>query len=66
MVGNENNQQSMFSFISMEKRIPKLCYSGHALMENRNGLVVDTALTTAIGRGDVVQLLEIIGRGERI
>ena len=30
----------------------KLCYLGHLLMENRNGLVVDTQLTQATGRAE--------------
>jgi transposase len=30
----------------------KLCYLGHVLMENRNGLVVDTRLTTATGTAE--------------
>ena len=30
----------------------KLCYIGHALMENRNGLVVDTAVTHATGTAE--------------
>ncbi len=30
----------------------KLCYMGHALMENRNGLVVDSRLTQATGTAE--------------
>ena len=30
----------------------KLCYMGHALMENRNGLIVDTELTQATGTAE--------------
>ena len=30
----------------------KLCYIGHLLMENRNGLIVDTELTRASGRAE--------------
>ena len=30
----------------------KLCHIGHALMENRNGLVVDTSLTKATGTAE--------------
>lgn len=30
----------------------KLCYQGHTLMENRNGLIVKTAVTQAIGTGE--------------
>jgi transposase len=39
----------------------KLCFLGHALMENRNGLVVDTRLTEATGtaeRSAAVEMLE--------
>jgi transposase len=31
---------------------PKLCYLGHALMENRNGLVVDAQVTIVSGRAE--------------
>ena len=30
----------------------KLCFMGHALMENRNGLVVDACLTQANGHAE--------------
>jgi len=30
----------------------KLCYQGHTLMENRNGLIVKTKVTTATGTGE--------------
>ena len=30
----------------------KLCYQGHTLMENRSGLIVKTAVTTASGSGE--------------
>jgi len=35
-----------------EGKEAKLCYMGHALMENRNGLVVDACLTHADGHGE--------------
>lgn len=47
----------------------KLCYIGHALMENRNGLVVDTALTTATGTAEreaAVEMLDQIPGQHRI
>jgi transposase len=47
----------------------KLCYIGHALMENRNGLVVDTRLTTASGTAEreaAIDMLENIPGQERI
>ena len=38
----------------------KLCYIGHALMENRNGLVVDTAVTSATGTAEREAAIEMI------
>jgi transposase len=35
-----------------EGKEAKLCYMGHALMENRNGLVVEASLTHADGHGE--------------
>jgi transposase len=39
----------------------KLGYLGHVLMENRNGLVVDAALTLATGKAEREAALEMIG-----
>jgi len=47
----------------------KLCYIGHALMENRNGLVVDTRVTLASGtaeRDAAVDMVENISGSQRI
>jgi transposase len=45
----------------------KLCYLGHALMENRNGFVVNTRLTHADGTAERLAALEMVeeieGRG---
>src|SRR6201981_827983 len=38
----------------------KLCFMGHALMENRNGLVVDACLTPADGTAERVAALHMI------
>jgi transposase len=38
----------------------KLCFIGHALMENRNGLFVDTRLTRASGRAERLAALDMI------
>jgi transposase len=38
----------------------RLCYLGHVLMENRNGLVVDTRLTLATGTAEREAALEMI------
>ncbi|MCG5528046.1 MULTISPECIES: IS5 family transposase [Halorhodospira] len=38
----------------------QLCYIGHALMENRNGLIVDTRLTRASGTAERESALEMI------
>ena len=38
----------------------KLCFIGHALMENRNGLVVDACLTEANGHAERIAALHMI------
>jgi len=38
----------------------KLCFMGHALMENRNGLLVDACLTAADGHAERVAALHMI------
>lgn len=38
----------------------KLCFLGHALMENRNGLVVDACLTPADGHAERIAALHMI------
>jgi transposase len=40
----------------------KLQYGAHVLMENRNGLIIDTELTTATGRAERDTTLELLGR----
>jgi transposase len=47
----------------------KLCYTGHALMENRNGLVVNACVTRATGtceREAAIALLEEIPGGRQV
>jgi hypothetical protein len=38
----------------------KLCFMGHALMENRNGLIVDACLTQADGHAEQIAALHMI------
>jgi Transposase domain (DUF772) len=38
----------------------KLCFMGHALMENRNGLVIDACLTEANGHAERIAALHMI------
>src|SRR5215831_20758944 len=38
----------------------KLCFIGHALMENRNGLFVDACLTEANGHAERIAALHMI------
>lgn len=40
----------------------KLCYAGHLLTENRNGLIVETELTQATGTAEREAALEMIAR----
>jgi transposase len=42
-----------------------LCYMGHALMENRNGLVVDTAVSQATGNAEREMAHEMVARVPR-
>src|ERR1051326_2661858 len=39
----------------------KLCYAGHVLMENRNGLAVHSELTKATGRAEREAALDMLG-----
>jgi transposase len=50
-----------------EGKEAKLCFAGHVLMENRNGLVVDMALTQATGTAEREAALKMLTRvpGER-
>ncbi len=43
----------------------RLCFMGHVLMENRNGLVVDAALTHASGTAEREAALAMLDRQER-
>src|SRR5450432_323253 len=44
----------------------KLCFMGHALMENRNGLIADACLTEANGHAERIAALHMIEpRGDR-
>jgi len=43
----------------------RLCYAGHVLTENRNGLVVDVAVTEATGTAEGEAGLEMLGRQRR-
>jgi transposase len=40
----------------------RLCYMGHLLMENRNGLIVDAMLTRASGRAEREAALDMLDR----
>ena len=43
----------------------KLCYHGHVLVENRNGLIVDCALTRASGKAEEEAGLSLLARERR-
>jgi IS5 family transposase len=40
----------------------KLAYSGHVMMENRNGLCVDVSIAQADGRAERTEALQMLGR----
>jgi transposase len=47
----------------------RLCFAGHVLMENRNGLVVDVSLTQASGTAEreaAINMLERLPGGQRV
>ena len=46
-------------------RESRLCFMGHVLMENRNGLAVDAALTRATGTAEREAALAMLGRRRR-
>jgi len=43
----------------------RLCFMGHVLMENRNGLIVDVAMTRATGTAEREAALEMLGKVPR-
>ncbi len=43
----------------------RLCFMGHLLMENRNGLIVDAAFTHATGTAEREAALAMLDRGKR-
>jgi transposase len=43
----------------------KLCYTGHVLMENRNGLAVDGCVRRASGHAERAAALELLGARDR-
>lgn len=49
-------------FRKADGQASRLCYLGHALMENRNGLIVDAALTHATGTAERDAALTMIER----
>lgn len=66
--GNETHQSTTDAEARLYKKgkgkEAKLCYLGHALMENRSGLVVGGRLTQAGGRAECEAALEMIAEME--
>jgi transposase len=66
--GQKRSNETHASTIDPEARLyrkgpgkeAKLCFMGHALMENRNGLVVDACLTEANGHAERIAALHMI------
>lgn len=46
-------------------QLAQLCYLGHVLMENRNGLCTDATLTQASGRAEPEAALELVKRSTK-
>jgi len=62
--GNETHQSTTDPDARLFRKGPgkeaKLCFMGHALMENRSGLVVDACLTPADGHAERIAALHMI------
>ncbi len=62
---NETHQSTTDPQARLAKKGPgkeaKLCFTGHVLMENRNGLVVDISFTQATGTAEREAALEMLG-----
>ena len=52
-------------FKKAEGTVSRLCHMSHVLMENRNGLLVDVAVTEANGRAERQAALELLARHAR-
>ena len=62
MRGDDQQQSGMFSYVSLEDRVPQdhplrrvremVDHLGHVLMENRNGLIVNAMVTQADGTAE--------------
>ena len=61
---NETHQSTTDAESRLAKKGPgkeaKLCFTGHVLMENRNGLVVDVSLTQATGTAEWDAALDML------
>src|SRR3990172_460272 len=68
--GQRRSNQTHVSATDAEARLARkgdgqetrLCFAGHVLMENRNGLVVDLLLTQATGRAEREAALRLLDR----
>jgi transposase len=71
--GQRRNNETHASATDPEARLARkgagketrLCFAGHVLMENRNGLVVDVAVTQATGRAEREVALQMLERQKR-
>jgi len=52
-------------FKKAQGQAARLCHTGHLLMENRHGLIVDTALTHATGTAEREAAIAMLGRLKR-
>jgi hypothetical protein len=63
MRGMDGRNGSLFSYLSLEERVPaQLRFVGHALMENRSGLIVEAELTQADGHAERAAAISMIER----
>jgi transposase len=64
--GNQTHQSTTDPEARLAKKAPgkeaRLCFTGHVLMENRNGLVVDVRMTQATGVAERAAALDMLGK----
>jgi hypothetical protein len=64
MRGSDVQQGGMFSYVSLESRIPQgqLYYMGHTLMDHRHGLIAEVEVTEPSGVAERETALKLLDR----
>jgi IS5 family transposase len=66
---NETHQSTTDGEAKLKRKGPgkeaKLCFAGHALMDNRHGLITDVSVTPAVGVSESAAALALLARQRR-